>query len=297
MNSPILIAVFILLLLFSAAFIGMLMLWFKFRKLYSMVCDLKKSTFDSIDQLRLRIIQEKNKSKQSIQQTSAKPLKFTSQFAEETIIFDILEGIDAGVFVEAGAYDGMNLSTTYALEQAGWRGLLIEPNEKNANLCRERRLNSKVENCALGNMEATGFIEFTLAESEEGSPLSYVGSDQKHIERCKQADCRISTHKVVFTNLSSLLDKNGFERVDFLSLDVEGMELDVLRGFEIHKFKPRLAMIELQFDHRDEAVTRYMKENGYTPIAKKECNLFFVPSELEQELKNKLFPYDIPELI
>lgn len=292
MNSPILIAIFILLLLFSAAFIGMLMLWFKFRKLYSMVCDLKKSTFDSIDQLRLRIIQEKNKSKQSIQQASAKPLKFTSQFAEETIIFDILEGIDAGVFVEAGAYDGMNLSTTYALEQAGWRGLLIEPNEKNANLCRERRLNSKVENCALGNMEASGFIEFTLAESDEGSPLSYVGADQKHIERCKQADCRISTHKVVFTNLSSLLDKNGFERVDFLSLDVEGMELDVLRGFEILKFKPRLAMIELQFDHRDEAVTNYMKENGYTPIVKKECNLFFVPSELEQELTDKLFQYD-----
>lgn len=291
MNSLILLSV-IFFLLFTGVFIGIIMLWIKFRKLYSMVCDLNKTTFDSMDQLRLRIIQEKNNSKQGNQQSSTKPLKFTSQFAEEIIIFDILEGISAGVFVEAGAYDGINLSTTYALEQAGWQGLLVEPNEKNANLCSERRLNSKVEHCALGNMEATGFIEFTLAESEEGSPLSYVGSDQKHIERCKQADCRISTHKVVFTNLSSLLEKNGFERVDFLSLDVEGMELDVLHGFAIHKFKPRLAMIELQFDPRDEAVTNYMKENGYTPIVKKECNLFFVPVELEEELTKKLFPYD-----
>jgi FkbM family methyltransferase len=269
-----------------------IILWIKFRKLFSMVCDLKKTTFDSMDQLRLRIIQENHNLKQTTHSSSIKPLKFTSQFAEETIIFDILEGIQAGVFVEAGAYDGMNLSTTYALEQAGWRGLLVEPNEQNAKLSRERRLNSKVENCALGNMEATGFIEFTLAESDEGSPLSYVESDQKHIERCKQADCRISTHKVAFTNLSSLLEKNGFERVDFLSLDVEGMELDVLRGFQIQKYNPRLAMIELQFDSRDEAVIKYMKENGYAPIVKKECNLFFVPLKLERELTKKLFPYD-----
>jgi FkbM family methyltransferase len=269
-----------------------IILWIKFRKLFSMVCDLKKTTFDSMDQLRLRIIQENHNLKQTTHSSSIKPLKFTSQFAEETIIFDILEGIQAGVFVEAGAYDGMNLSTTWALEQAGWRGLLVEPNEQNAKLSRERRLNSKVENCALGNMEATGFIEFTLAESDEGSPLSYVESDQKHIERCKQADCRISTHKVAFTNLSSLLEKNGFERVDFLSLDVEGMELDVLRGFQIQKYNPRLAMIELQFDSRDEAVIKYMKENGYAPIVKKECNLFFVPLKLERELTKKLFPYD-----
>jgi hypothetical protein len=88
------------------------------------------------------------------------------------------------------------------------------------------------------------------------------------------------------------LEKNGFERVDFLSLDVEGMELDVLRGFQIKKYNPRLAMIELQFDSRDGAIIKYMKENGYAPIVKKECNLFFVPLELDQELAKKLFPYD-----
>ncbi len=70
------------------------------------------------------------------------------------------------------------------------------------------------------------------------------------------------------------------------------MELDVLRGFSIERFKPRLAMIELQFDHRDDAVIQYMAQQSYAPIVKKECNMFFVPLQLQTELSSKLFPYD-----
>jgi FkbM family methyltransferase len=216
------------------------------------------------------------------------PPRFTSQSGEDLLIYGFFKDAAPGFFVEAGAYDGVNLSNTYLLESLGWRGLLVEPHPRQAEACRSNRPGSRTVHAALGPDSAEGEVELTCVENDLGSQLSYVKADRSHTERCKREArgfCRI---KVPYVSLKALLGDRT-EKVDLLSLDVEGMELDVLRGFDLERYQPSLIVIEQQGDERDAAVSAYLEKHGYRQAAKKGCNAFFVPEALRASFESQLY--------
>ncbi len=173
-----------------------------------------------------------------------------------------------GFFVEVGANDPRERSQTWHLEQAGWTGVLIEPQPDLADKLRTART-AKVFGVACSSPENAGR---TLPLHVAG-PLS--GLDRERLAPGTEPETVIN---VPIRTLDSILEEarapQGF---DFLSIDVEGHEIEVLRGFDAARWRPRLILLE---DHvGDLTKHRFLSAAGYRIIRRYENNGWYVPRE------------------
>jgi FkbM family methyltransferase len=172
-------------------------------------------------------------------------------------------GFGAGVFIEAGANDGLAQSNTYFLEKMrGWTGLLVEPVPKYYRMCARART-ARTVNCALGPREkeggeleimAGGLMSVATSVEERFLHGRSIGDHAAFGAR----EFGAGAPEVVRTPiraLSSLLDEAGICTVDFFSLDVEGFELEVLKGLDLARHRPRFMLIETQ---RPEEVAEFL---------------------------------------
>jgi FkbM family methyltransferase len=175
-----------------------------------------------------------------------------------------------GYFVEVGANDPRERSQTWLLEQSGWTGVLIEPQPDLATELRAKR-KAKVFSVACSSPENAGReLPFHVA-----GPLSSL--DRKGMAPGAMPEKIIN---VPIRTLDSILAEAGSPtRFDFLSIDVEGHEIEVLRGFDIARWRPRLILLE---DHvADLSKHRYLVAAGYRIIRRYENNGWYVPRESE----------------
>lgn len=178
-------------------------------------------------------------------------------------IFNIVKHIENGFFIEAGANDGVRQNNTLILEQyLNWKGLLIEPNKKLYDICKQCRPNSIVENYGLvsdkkegstiqGFFDDTGYAESLMAQVADLDEKHDINKGAKAIP-------------VPCCTLNSLLLKHSINKIDLFVLDVEGYEKEVLEGFDIRKYKPSFIVVEV-FDtskHKDH-IFEYFNEAGY----------------------------------
>jgi FkbM family methyltransferase len=152
---------------------------------------------------------------------------------------------DSGTFVEAGAGDGYRLSNTYFLERwRDWSGVLVEPIPELAEACRRERPRSQVFSCALVSPEDAGeTVELHYADLMSGiAGSTRAGEPVEATSLTWYPPARVSAPT---RTLSEVLGEAGVQEVDFLSLDVEGYEANVLRGLDFTRHTPRLMLIEL----------------------------------------------------
>ncbi len=156
-----------------------------------------------------------------------------------------------GYFVEVGANEPRERSQTFHLEQAGWTGVLIEPQPGLAAQLRAER-KAKVFAVACSSPDNAGR---TLPLHVAG-PLS--GLDR---ERMAPGSTPAAVIEVPIRTLDDVLAEAGAPQgFDFLSIDVEGHELEVLRGFDIARWRPQLILLE---DHvADLSKHRYLMPQG-----------------------------------
>lgn len=163
-----------------------------------------------------------------------------------------------GFFVEAGANDGVNQSNTLYFEKyLGWRGLLIEAIPELAERCRRNRPKCQVENCAL---VASGYPGTTV-EMRYCNLMSFMkgsfGSDQEDERRLECGRRFLGDGEKPYTltvpakTLAQVLVSRGIERVDFMSLDVEGAEIEVLQGIDFEVVAPAFLLVEVRHDQGD----------------------------------------------
>lgn len=173
-----------------------------------------------------------------------------------------------GYFVEVGANDPKERSQTWHLEQQGWSGVLVEPQPDLAAQLRALR-KAKVFEAACSSPENAG----------RSLPL-HVAGPLSSLDRHGMAP-GATPEKVISVpvrTLDSILDEAGTPAAfDFLSIDVEGHELEVLRGFDIARWRPKLIMIE---DHvADLSKHSYLTSSGYRIIRRYENNGWYVPHD------------------
>lgn len=172
--------------------------------------------------------------------------------------FDIEEklarhlGSGRGIFIEAGANDGLSQSNTYWLERMrGWRGLLVEPVPAVAALCRRNRPRATVVNAALvATPETTsikvaavglyGYVVGSLSSKEHESEHRRRGALTAGLQSVES----VEDIEVPARTLESLLDEVDLGPADLFSLDVEGYEINVLRGMNMARYRPRYLLVE-----------------------------------------------------
>jgi len=192
------------------------------------------------------------------QRQSRMPIEFRSQLGEDVLAWTLLNRQTSGFFIEAGAFDGYEFSVTYALEAVGWQGLLVEAIPDRARQCAARRPHSRVVNAVLSD-QGGGAGEFWVVDDAYGGMLSYSKPTGAHLKMVGQLPK--SAISVPRTTLIELLaDHHG--EIDLVVLDVEGAELDVLQGFDLQRFRPRLLLIEENADVKS-AVQNLMQAHGY----------------------------------
>jgi FkbM family methyltransferase len=173
-----------------------------------------------------------------------------------------------GYFVEVGANEPRARSQTFHLEQTGWTGVLIEPQPQLAAQLRAER-KAKVFAVACSSLENAGR---TL-------PL-HVAGPLSSLDRARMAP-GASPERVIevpVRTLDSVLEEaDAPAHFDFLSIDVEGHEIEVLRGFDIARWRPRLVLLE---DHvADLSKHHYLKRVGYRIMRRYENNGWYVPCD------------------
>jgi len=156
-----------------------------------------------------------------------------------------------GIYIEAGANNGLRQSNTAYLEfYLGWKGLLVEPIPELAEECSQRRPASIVEQAALVSKDgAPSTVSMTycnlmsIVNGARGSPEM----DADHIELGKQflkKGDEPRTVTVPTASLSSLVDKHHLSNIDLLSLDVEGFEEQALGGMDWDRHSPSWIVVE-----------------------------------------------------
>jgi len=217
------------------------------------------------------------------------PLSPTCQIPKLNLIYENYFGKrDTGCFVEVGAYDGEYVSNTSGLADIGWKGLYIEPVPEYYQRCKTRyskNKNIQVSQCAIG--AEPGEVEINV-----GGPLSTIRDDVKqNFESLDWARSHFKGGKIRVRQLTmeEYLVKHGVTQgFDLLVVDVESYEWEVLRNFDIQKWRPRLVIIELhdQNDNylliREECnnIVRYFDDNQYKVIYKDFSNTIYVPKDL-----------------
>jgi hypothetical protein len=156
-----------------------------------------------------------------------------SQLRQDLNVLEYYNNKTNGYFVEVGAADGINISNTYLLEKKyNWKGICIEPNpEEYNNLIKNR--NCICENYGVYN-ESDNELEFAICIDSK-----LLSGIYKHIDHHKgTVDNNKKTIKIKTKTLTDILnDNNAPNFIEYLSLDTEGSELEILKGIDFNKYK------------------------------------------------------------
>lgn len=192
-----------------------------------------------------------------------------SQQEEEQLVRDFFDGETTGFFVEVGANHPTEGSQTWHLEQAGWTGVLVEPQPDLAAFLVTARRNSKV------------FAVACTSPDNAGQAMAlHVAGPMSGLDRGKMAAGAEVAYTVMVptrTLDSILAEAEAPVPVDLLSVDVEGHEIEVLSGLNFAHWQPLLILVE---DHVGNLRThRYLKSKGYRLIRRLGFNGWYVPAD------------------
>lgn len=200
--------------------------------------------------------------------------QYYSQYGEDRILSRIFSGKKNGVCVEVGGYDGITGSNSYFFEKAGWTCLVVEPIPE---FCDKIRKNRTCEVLELAASDANGDVTLHVADGVE--TLSTIESDPDHFARIrKEGGKQIRKISVKKRRLAEILQDRNLRQPDFISIDVEGHEMAVLRGLSLESTSPRVLIIEDNSNGLNGEVRKYLGAYGYVRFNRTGCNDWYAKS-------------------
>ncbi|WP_162240580.1 FkbM family methyltransferase [Methylobacterium sp. Leaf108] len=204
-------------------------------------------------------------------------MKYASHVGQDQWVTEVYRGLRGGYFLEFGAFDGVTTSNTVYLEkELGWNGICVEANPRYyKSVCANR--SCITVNCALWPESR---ICLDLEDAHGLSKLLAVDS----INSTSLTRESISKGIVSVDTLHpiELLDRFGAPaEIHYMSLDIEGAELQVLEAFDFYRYSFGLVSVEHNFEEPKRAAIRHIfKHFGYKVCELRNDDLFYHPAVL-----------------
>lgn len=203
-----------------------------------------------------------------------------SQFGEDLVIDALLGCPSEGVYVDVGANDPEILSNTCRFYERGWRGINVEPNSELLDELRRRR--PEDINLNLGISAETGELVFYRMEP---ATLSTFDSSAMR-DNLAHSGARLAEEvRVAVEPLRCTFEKHlGGRAIDFLSVDTEGLDLQILQSNDWLAYRPRLVLVEVAWQAGE--IVAFLREQGYSLMWSNGVNGIFADDvqQLEPQL-------------
>lgn len=202
--------------------------------------------------------------------------KSYAQEGEDLILNRIFENQKTGFYVDVGAFHPVRFSNTYFFYKKGWRGINIDARPGSMKIFDKiRRKDINIET-PVNDIEQ----ELTYYMFNEPALNTFIESLAKEREGVRNYHIT-NLVKIKTQRLDDLLDKHLPKNttIDFLSIDVEGLDINVLKSNNWNKYRPKYVLAEgLDYDTNnpeDNATYKYLKTHNYSLYCKTVNTLFF----------------------
>jgi FkbM family methyltransferase len=186
---------------------------------------------------------------------------YYSQFGEDRHLQALFGGKTAGACVEVGANDGRTGSNTLFFEQLGWDCVLVEANPELCAVLRRERTGQVFE-CAASAEEGVATLQLSEGEAwaNQISTICVGEAAERALNRG-----RVTTRAVQVRTrpLDDILGEAGLATIDFITIDVEGHELEVLKGLTLDRWRPAILIIEDNIRFTGHRVREHLNRQGY----------------------------------
>ncbi len=193
-----------------------------------------------------------------------------SQKGEDLVIEKFIGTKKRGFYIDVGAHNPNVFNNTKKFYSKGWRGINIEPNPVLFEaFTRERKRDINL-NIGIGRTEGTALFY----ELEPDSLSTFSEKEMK--DKLKLGYELRKKYKIKVTSLKEIISKYCKTRIDFLSIDTEGLDYEVLQSNDWKRFRPTLVCVETadfnskitgtKKSNKENLINAFMKNNGYEEV-------------------------------
>ena len=213
-----------------------------------------------------------------------------SQCGEDLIVEFVLNtiGVDDISYLDIGAHHPYYLSNTALFYEKGFRGVCVEPDPTLFKKIKKHRKNDICLNIGIGIDDDEEEADFFIMSSKT---LNTFSKDQaKEYESYGNQEI-ISVEKIRLQNINAIITENFHNKPNFISLDAEGMDFEIIKTFDFGKFRPEVFCIETltytedSTERKLEEIMDLMASNEYMIYADTYINTIFVDKTV---WKNKI---------
>lgn len=193
-----------------------------------------------------------------------------SQLRQDLFVLNSFGFKPNGYFVEFGATDGKQFSNTFLLEKEfGWKGILAEPAKTWHAQLRKNRAKSIIDRRCVWKVSGD-IIQFAETPIPELSSINHIQNQDEHVYARKDS----KLYNVETVSLQNLLVTNNAPHdIDYLSIDTEGSEFEILSSFDFNTFNIKIITCEHNYTENRDKIYNLLSQNGYRRV-KQEISLF-----------------------
>jgi FkbM family methyltransferase len=218
--------------------------------------------------------------------------KSYSQFGEDVIIeiiFYLIHKSDIR-YLDIGANFPKHFSNTYYFYKRGYTGVCIEPDKELYNYYKKVRPKDTVYNIGIGINDEDEVKQFYFYKNERKGLNTFSADRLEHNVIAGNEMPQVAD--VTLRNINKIISENFSGAPDFLSIDIEGMDMAVLQSLDYTKYQPLVICCEITKVDGDDVITEntelknFLLSKGYFHYASTFINGIFVKKEVESKIRS-----------
>jgi len=205
--------------------------------------------------------------------------KTYSMFGEDLFALKFFRNMNNGFYVDVGAYHPFFWNNTQLFFKKNWEGINIDLNPASIEIFNLARPNDYNVNAAVSNRNKKYISYYTK------NIINALGTTVKTVAKTSFLKGNYDTRRTKCMKLNNIISKTKFKnrKIDFLNIDTEKNEIEVLKSLNFNKYKPKLICIEIHLKNKKllkfHPTYLYLKRNRYEKIGYRRFTYFFAPKK------------------